>query len=81
MTMESLLRGETFRTTFDEQIVFSQLEQGDDAIWSLLLASGYLNVVRYEFNAVRRKAEFELKLTNLEVQVMFEQMIERWFDV
>ena len=29
---------------------------------------------------MRRKAEFELKLTNLEVQVLFEQMIEGWFE-
>ena len=79
MTMEGLLRGETFHTTFDEQIVFSQLEQGDDAVWSLLLASGYLKVVHYEFNTVRRKAEYALKLTNLEVQCMFEQLIEGWF--
>lgn len=79
MTMEGLLRGETFRTTFDEQIVFSQLDQGDDAVWSLLLASGYLKVMHYEFNTVRRKAEYALRLTNLEVQIMFEQMIESWF--
>lgn len=80
MTMESLLRGETFHAAFDEQIVFDQLDQGDDAVWSLLLASGYLRVVHYEFNIIQRKAKFELKLTNLEVQVMFERMIERWFE-
>lgn len=80
MTMESLLRGETFNTTLDEQIVFSQLDQGDDAVWSLLLASGYLKAVHYEFNISRRKAIFDLKLTNMEVQIMFEQLIGSWFD-
>ena len=80
MTMESLLQGEVFSTTFDEQIVFSQLEQGDAAVWSLLLASGYLRAVRYEFNVVRGKAEYDLKLTNMEVKVMFERMIESWFE-
>ena len=80
MTMEALLRGEGFRTTFDEQIVFDQLGKGDGAVWSLLLASGYLKIVNYQFNIMRRKAEFDLKLTNLEVQVMFEQMIEGWFE-
>ncbi|MDE6977618.1 MAG: ATP-binding protein [Lachnospiraceae bacterium] len=79
MTMESLLQGKTFHSTFDEQIVFHQLDQGDEAVWSLLLASGYLRTVHYEFNTIRRKAEFELKLTNLEVHVMFEQLIEGWF--
>lgn len=28
MTMEGLLQGEAFHTVLDEQIVFSQLEQG-----------------------------------------------------
>ena len=79
MTMEKLLRGETFHTTLDEQIVFDQLDQGDDAVWSLLLASGYLKVIHYEFNIARRKAEFELRLTNIEVRAMFERMIESWF--
>ena len=45
MAMEGLLRGEVFSTALDEQIVFNQLEQGDDAIWSLLLASGYLRMM------------------------------------
>lgn len=43
-------------------------------MWSLLLASGYLKAVRYTFNALLRKEEYELKLTNLEVQVMFERL-------
>ncbi|MCM1045039.1 MAG: ATP-binding protein [Candidatus Gastranaerophilales bacterium] len=79
MTMEELLRGEAFHTSFDEQIVFDQLDQGDLAVWSLLLASGYLKVISYELNQVRRKAEYVLKLTNMEVQMMFERMIEGWF--
>lgn len=79
MIMEGLLQGDTFHTVLDEQIIFSQLDQGDEAVWSLLLASGYLKVVHYEFNAMLRKAEFELRLTNLEVQAMFEQMISGWF--
>lgn len=79
MTMERLLRGETLRTELDEQIVFNQLDRGDDAVWSLLVASGYLKVVRYEFHAEERKEEYVLKLTNLEVQMMFERMIGNWF--
>ena len=80
MTMERLLQGDSLCVSLDEQIVFSQLDQGDDAVWSLLLASGYLKAVHYEFSTVRRRAEYELKLTNMEVQAMFEQMIEGWFD-
>lgn len=77
--MEQLLQGKSLYTVLDEQIVFDQLDQGEDAVWSLLLASGYLKAVYVRFNTECRKMEYELRLTNLEVQMMFEQMIEGWF--
>ena len=39
---EGLLKGEQIRTSIDEQIVYDQLDSSEEAIWSLLLASGYL---------------------------------------
>ena len=42
---EILLRGENIRSEIDEQIVYNQLDGNERAVWSLLLASGYLNVV------------------------------------
>ena len=47
MTMEDLLQGNPFHTQIDEQIVLNQLSQKISAIWSLLLACGYLKVVNY----------------------------------
>lgn len=79
MTMERLLQGETFTVKLDEQIVFSELEQGDEAVWSLLLASGYLKAVHHEFNIDLGKSEYELQLTNREVRAMFEGIIDGWF--
>ena len=79
MTMERLLQGESFAVRLDEQIVFGELDRGDEAVWSLLLASGYLKAVRHTFNVELGKAEYELQLTNREVRAMFEGMIEGWF--
>lgn len=79
MVMEDLLRGGTFHTVLDEQIVFNQLDQGDEAVWSLLLASGYLKTVHTELNMERLEMEYDLKLTNMEVRFMFLQMIRGWF--
>ena len=79
VVMEELLKGETFHTVIDEQIIFEQLGYRTSALWSLLLASGYLKVEHYEFNIEKRKPEYDLKLTNLEVQCMFERMIDDWF--
>lgn len=78
-TMEDLLQGKAFHTVIDEQIVFSQLNYKNSAIWSLLLAAGYLKVEHFEVNARNGKTEYDLKLTNMEVRLMFGQMIEGWF--
>ena len=77
--MENLLKGEMLCTKIDEQIVFNQLDHNEYAIWSLLLASGYLKVEERNMDADRVKSEYKLKLTNNEVKYMFEDMIEGWF--
>lgn len=79
MAMERLLQGEILHMALDEQMVFSQLSQGDEAVWSLLLASGYLAAVHSELNLERLEMEYDLKLTNMEVRFMFLQMIRGWF--
>ena len=70
---ETLLRGGTIRSELDEQIVYNQLDGDEEAIWSLLLASGYLKVISVE------DWEYTLSLTNDEVRRMFRKMIKGWF--
>ena len=82
--MERLLKGESITSEIDEEIVYSQLGNKQDAIWGLLLAGGYLKVLRFEdhgqFQTLkRRRPKYELSLTNLEVHYMFEDMISGWF--
>ncbi|MDY5664719.1 MAG: AAA family ATPase [Blautia sp.] len=80
---EMLLRGETIRTSVDEQIVYSQLEGNETAVWSLLLASGYLKVLNYEKEEDLDEGEepqYELMLTNYEVTRMFGSMVRGWFN-
>ncbi len=77
--MENLLKGEVLCTKIDEQIVFNQLDHNEYAIWSLLLASGYLKVEECNMDPDREKDEYKLRLTNNEVKYMFEDMIEGWF--
>lgn len=82
MTMERLLQGESFEASFDEQIVFSQLDQEEQAVWSLLLASGYLKVKRHEICESQFgewEEKYELELTNFEVRTMFRGMVRKWF--
>ncbi|MEH2930369.1 AAA family ATPase [Candidatus Ventrimonas sp. KK005] len=79
IAMEDLLKGESLQVGMDEQIVFDQLGKKENAIWSLLLASGYLKVKSYTFDSIRGRDVYELSLTNYEVRIMFGEMIEGWF--
>ncbi len=83
---EGLLNGEPVVSNIDEQIVYNQLDVRPNAIWSLLLASGYLKVQRLKtYDDIDwlggAKPEYELVLTNFEVRLMFEAMILDWFGV
>lgn len=79
---ECLLRGESIQVDIDEQIVYDALYDDEQAIWSLLLASGYLRVKRYETYTTsfgEWREEYELALTNFEVRAMFRTMVRKWF--
>ena len=81
-TFEQLLKGESIKCPIDEQIVYNQLDDNEAAIWSLLLASGYLKVLgveRMELLDGREEPLYELVLTNHEVQRMFYSMVRGWF--
>ena len=79
---ERFLRGESIKSPIDEQIVYDQLDGNERAVWSLLLASGYLKVLSYEqYRDIPEgnQPQYELSITNLEVKLMFRNMIGQWF--
>ena len=83
MDFENLLEGKSIICSIDEQIVYNQLNKRQGAIWSLLLASGYLKVIDWEeANEVVGGVfpKYELALTNQEVKLMFEHMVHDWFE-
>ncbi|MCI9305556.1 MAG: AAA family ATPase [Lachnospiraceae bacterium] len=77
--LEDLMRGGTFRTEIDEQIVYGELNTKRNSLWSLLLASGYLKAEQVEFEEKTGRWYHTLALTNREVHMMFENMIRNWF--
>ena len=78
---EWLLHGEIIRCSLDEQIVYNQLGKREGAIWSLLLASGYLKVIKNEEKRIAgKKVMYDLALTNMEVADMFYDMVSGWFE-
>ena len=74
MQFEDLLQQKSIRSVIDEEMVFNQLDESDEnAVWSLLFASGYLKVMEIQDDV------YELELTNYEVRKMFESMVSGWF--
>ena len=78
--MEDLLNHKEIVVSFDEQIVFDQLDYSPSAIWSLLVASGYLKVEKVEYRGMLQKTWYHLTITNLETFGMFSDMFAGWFD-
>lgn len=77
---ETLMRGESIQCPIDEQIIYNQLDSDEDAVWSLLLASGYLKVLSVEKKVAGKPRMYELALTNGEVMDMFFVMVRGWFN-
>lgn len=85
-TMEELLQGKSFVAEIDEKIVFDQLNGSANAVWSLLLATGYLKVLKLEIvesdeDGLGEEGDvwYTLTLTNLEVKRLFRKMVKGWF--
>ena len=77
---EILLNRGVIRCSLDEQVVYDQLDSDETAIFSLLLASGYLKVIKKEKKTIAGKREmYDLTLTNAEVEDMFYDMVRGWF--
>ena len=75
---EELLAGSEVVKPIDEQVVFSELHTRPNAVWALLLAAGYITspgpVPEFVATTPRR-----LRLTNREVELCFDRMVEGWF--
>ena len=81
-SFETLLQGGSIAAEIDEQVVYSMLGGDEQALWSLLLASGYLKVKKSGSCASESgewEQDYELELTNFEVKAMFRKMIRKWF--
>lgn len=81
MSMEELLGGSSIVVNFDEQIVFNQLDTNESAVWSLLVAGGYLKVDDVEYRGEILEPWYHVSITNIETKSMFYNMFKGWFSV
>ena len=73
--VERLLRGEALSTTISESLIFPDLTVSVEAVWSLLLAAGYLKP--RSIRQVDGEVHAELVIPNQEVGVSWRQMASR----
>jgi len=75
--LNDLIEGKTITKTIYENMVFSDISNPrSDLVWSFLLHSGYLKVVKEIESDLRRK--FELQIPNHEVRIIYVELIEKW---
>ena len=74
--IEQLLKGETIEKNIDDGVVFSLLHQSPNAIWSLLLYTGYLTLDQ----APSYGSPCHLRIPNIEVGELYKSMILEWFE-
>jgi len=74
---EELLQGKSVEAPLMENLVFADLNQKEDVLWSFLLYVGYLNVL-----STRRQGYLllaEIAIPNKEVGCIYDEMISEWF--
>ncbi|MDP4179413.1 MAG: AAA family ATPase [Bacillota bacterium] len=76
--LESLVRGEEIVKVVNEDIVMNEIDKSTENVWSFLLFSGYLKVVKQELKNGRTYCNF--KIPNLEVLYIYEEIIMSWFN-
>lgn len=76
-SLEMLLQNKPIAVPLSEHLVFPDIEEDEDALWSLLLYAGYLKVLFSEVHGLKLKA---LVLSpNKEILFVYQHIIERWF--
>jgi hypothetical protein len=75
---ELILAGKPIEETITENMVFADLKTNSDALWSLLLFSGYLTAIKK--TPVHTRFHCELKTPNQEIDALYRDVICEWFD-
>jgi hypothetical protein len=77
--LETLLAGGELRYPINENIVFSEVGQNRENIWSFLYFSGYLRAEDPQPNPLKRtELRWQLSIPNVELATVYEAFVRRW---
>ncbi|WP_428268862.1 AAA family ATPase [Haliangium sp.] len=74
---EALLDGERIERVIDPHVVLDALDRDDDAVWALLVFSGYLRASARSRGAMEQPAH-ELSIPNREVRLLYSGTFAAW---
>ncbi len=75
---ENLLQGKTIEKQLIENLVLPDLDTKAEAIWSLLLYAGYLNVLSTHSKGFRLMAQ--VSVPNKEVMYVYDEIVTGWLE-
>ncbi|MEZ4309345.1 MAG: AAA family ATPase [Polyangiaceae bacterium] len=78
-TFETLLAGGAIEHRLDENVVFREVHERKDALWSLLCFSGYLRAEESRRDELGRPIH-RLSIPNLEVREVYSSTFARWME-
>jgi len=76
--LEDLLEGRSIETYLDENINLSELPTNDDALFSLLVFSGYLKADPMPYDPIVGRLAYRLSIPNREVREVYASTFQRW---
>jgi hypothetical protein len=76
--LEALLDGQRVVRAVDENVAFPELARDTDAVWSLLVFSGYLKAEEHAPHGALGPATFALSIPNLEVRQVYAGTFQVW---
>jgi hypothetical protein len=76
--LEALLAGQRVERAVDENVVFPELARRPNAVWSLLVFSGYLKAEEHAPPSALGPATYALSIPNLEVRQVYAGTFQVW---
>ncbi|OBR95012.1 putative AAA-ATPase [Clostridium ragsdalei P11] len=75
--LEELIKGRSIEKRINEDIVMGEIDKNTENVWSFLLFSGYLKVVKKRIDMGEMYCN--LSIPNMEVNYLYRQIILGWF--
>jgi len=76
---ENLILTKSCKTIINPHLTFTYLNKDEEAIWTLLLQTGYLTILSQK-NSISDRIECVLKVPNKEVMFIYKEVTNKWFE-